>query len=309
MKKTAKQSDLLLDNKQIKSLSVSQTDIPAIWQLYWLKKTEYNVNVKLQFKGNSPHNHSFFEIHFLTEGSISYKIGDEIIELRAGEFLVVSPYTKHTVVSGSDVVKKIAIGFDLHIDEQSPLFVKLKQMKSVPYHYGKYNNCIISPLQLILNEMDMKDYNADFLKRSLLNAFMLSLMKELPLGDETNQEPDTEKTEINTGDESVYLAVVKYLELNIDRIVSIEELSNVLTISVSQLKRRLFRYSGISYRTIREKIKIARARELLATNMSMAQISEAIGISNEYNFNRFFKRIEGMTPGKFREILQTNNYK
>ena len=134
-------------------------------------------------------------------------------------------------------------------------------------------------------------------------------MKELPLGDETNEEINTEKTEIDTSDESVYLAVVKYLDLNMDRIVSIEELSNVLTISESQLKRRLFRYSGISYRTIREKIKIARARELLATNMSMAQISEAIGISNEYNFNRFFKRIEGMTPGKFREILQTNNYK
>ena len=223
--------------------------------------------------------------------------------------MAVSPYTTHNVVSGADIVKKIAIGFDLHIDEQAPLSLKLEKMKSVSYYYGKYNNCIILPLQLILNEMDMKDHHADFLKRSLLNAFMLSLMKELPLEDEANEEPDTEKTEIDTSDESVYLAVVKYLDLNMDRIVSIEELSNVLTISESQLKRRLFRYSGISYRTIREKIKIARARELLTTNMSMAQISEAIGISNEYNFNRFFKRIEGMTPGKFREILQTNNYK
>ena len=309
METTIVRNDLLLENKQIKSLSVSQTDIPMTWQLYWLKKTEYNVNVKLQFKGNSPHNHSFFEIHFLTEGAISYKIGDEVVELKAGDFLVASPYTTHNVVSGSDIVKKIAIGFDLHIDEQNSLSSKLEKMKSVPYHYGRYNNCIILPLQLILNEMDMKDHNADFLKRSLLNAFMLSLMKELPLSDESYEESETEKTEIDTSDESVYLAVVKYLDLNIDRIVSIEELSNVLTISVSQLKRRLFRYSGISYRTIREKIKIARARELLATNMSMAQISEAIGISNEYNFNRFFKRIEGMTPGKFREILQTNNYK
>lgn len=309
METTIVRNDLLLENKQIKSLSVSQTDIPMTWQLYWLKKTEYNVNVKLQFKGNSPHNHSFFEIHFLTEGTICYKINDEIIELQAGDFLVASPYTTHNVVSGSDVVKKIAIGFDLHIDEQNYLFSKLEKMKSVPYHYGRYNNCIILPLQLILNEMDMKDHNADFLKRSLLNAFMLSLMKELPLSDESYEESETEKTEIDTSDESVYLAVVKYLDLNMDRIVSIEELSNVLTISESQLKRRLFRYSGISYRTIREKIKIARARELLATNMSMAQISEAIGISNEYNFNRFFKRIEGITPGKFREILQTNNYK
>lgn len=309
MEKSINRSDLLLDNKQIKSLSVSQTDIPLTWQLYWLKKTEYNANVKLQFKGNSPHNHSFFEIHFLTEGSIGYKIGDEVIELKAGDFLVVSPCTTHNVVSGSDIVKKIAIGFDLHIDEQDPLSLKLEKMKSVPYHHGRYNDCIISPLELILNEMDMKDANADFLKRSLLNAFMLSLMNELPLSDDGYEEPDTDQTEIDTSDESVYLAVVKYLELNIDRIVPIEELSDVLSISLSQLKRRLYRYSGISYRTIREKIKIARARELLATNMSMAQISEAIGISNEYNFNRFFKRIEGMTPGKFREILQTNNYK
>lgn len=309
MKSTIKSSDYLLDNKQIKALSVSQTDIAMKWQLFWLKKTEYNAKVKLQFKGNSPHNHSFFEIHFLTEGSISYKIGEEIIELNAGDFLVVSPGTIHNVVSGSDVVKKIAIGFDLHIDGQDPLSVELEKMKLVSYHYGRYNKLILSPLELVLNEMDMKDSNADYLKRFLLNTFMLSLMKELSLGEEGVKESNAEKPEIDTSDESVYLSAVKYLESNIDKIVSIEELSNVLTISVSQLKRRLYRYSGISYRTIREKIKIARARELLGTNMSMAQISEAIGISNEYNFNRFFKRIEGMTPGKFREILQTNNYK
>ena len=129
METTIVRNDLLLENKQIKSLSVSQTDIPMTWQLYWLKKTEYNVNVKLQFKGNSPHNHSFFEIHFLTEGSISYKIGDEVVELKTGDFLAVSPYTTHNVVSGADIVKKIAIGFDLHIDEQAPLSLKLEKMR------------------------------------------------------------------------------------------------------------------------------------------------------------------------------------
>ncbi len=60
---------------------------------------------------------------------------------------------------------------------------------------------------------------------------------------------------------------------------------------------------------MRDEVKCSIARDLLSTNMSMSEISEAIGMSNEYSFNRFFKRVEGMTPGRYRDAIRSSNYK
>ena len=49
--------------------------------------------------------------------------------------------------------------------------------------------------------------------------------------------------------------------------------------------------------------------ELLASNLSLSEISEMIGMGNEYTFNRFFKRVEGMPPARFRNALRSSNYK
>ena len=47
--------------------------------------------------------------------------------------------------------------------------------------------------------------------------------------------------------------------------------------------------------------KARQARKLLLeTELSLQQISEMLGFSEHNNFNRFFKRIEGMPPGIFR---------
>ncbi len=300
---------ILLDNKQITDVSVSEEDIPVKWHLYWLKKSEYNSSIHSPFNGASPHNHSFYEMQFITEGTLEYMIGDELIKLGEGDYLIVAPKTNHYSVSRSDIMKKISIGFEISYDDNNEITRQLSVLRNFPYHYGKANNFMLSTLKLILEELNERDSNQSMIKRMLLNVFLLSLAGELSSRDEKNQQEADVQPQIEMSDETVYNAIVHYLQNNIDRNITIAELSENLLISISQLNRRLIRYSGMSFSKIKDSIRCSKARELLATNMSMSQISEAIGVSNEYSFNRFFKRVEGMTPGRFRESLQTNNYK
>ena len=54
-----------------------------------------------------------------------------------------------------------------------------------------------------------------------------------------------------------------------------------------------------------EKYKIKMAKKLLTeTNMTVGAISEKLNYTNAQNFIRFFNKMEGMTPGKFRQSLK-----
>lgn len=309
MDSSVKYSDLLLDNKQIKDVRIPDKDIPVVWHLYWLKRSEYNSRIHAPFKRAVSHNHSFFEMQFITEGEVEYRIGQERVRIGSGQFLIVCPKIDHFSVYRSDVLRRLSIGFDLWTEKEEQIAAQLEYLRSIPYYSAGYSPCMISALELILNEVDERDSFAGYMKRALLNTFLLSVLHALSVNAHRPERLPSAQNKIEASDETVYQAVTNYLQRNISKNICLQELSDVLLISISQLNRRLIRYSGMSFQKLKDSIKCARARELLATDMNMAQISEAIGISNEYSFNRFFKRVEGMTPGRFRESLQTNNYK
>ena len=57
--------------------------------------------------------------------------------------------------------------------------------------------------------------------------------------------------------------------------------------------------------------KSKEAEHLLASSeLSLSEISDALGFENEYYFNTFFKRINGISPGTYRRLIkkQTNEY-
>lgn len=61
---------------------------------------------------------------------------------------------------------------------------------------------------------------------------------------------------------------------------------------------------GINITNYINNIRIYHAKELLSKdNYSIAQVAQKIGLSNDIALIRLFKKVEGVTPGKFRETL------
>ncbi len=298
-----------LDNQQVKAVSLPEKDPAVRWHLYWLKKTEYNAQVHAQFKGAAPHHHSFFEMHLITQGNVEYRIGEKLIRLDSGDFLLISPKTEHLSVSHSDILKKLSIGFDMFPDGEDLFGTRLNEIRCIPYFSGQDDGALSAVLELILSDPGERTLLGGYLRRTMLNAFLITLLRMIPSAEEVQHSEEACPVRSEISDETLYQSVVQYLQANIGKNVSLEETSDYLLISISQLNRRLIRYSKMSFSGLKDQVRISRARELLATNLSLGQIGAAVGISNEYSFNRFFKRVEGMTPGQFREALQTNNYK
>ena len=64
-------------------------------------------------------------------------------------------------------------------------------------------------------------------------------------------------------------------------------------------------YEKISILNYISMLRIEEAKNLIKnTNKTFAEIAESVGFNNFRNFNRTFKKIEGITPGQFRKLSQ-----
>ncbi len=102
-----------------------------------------------------------------------------------------------------------------------------------------------------------------------------------------------------------YSAILKYISENYSS-VSLEELSSLFHYSGKQLGRIVSKYAGMSFKDLTLKLKMGKSAKMLTeTNLSINQISEAVGYSNLSSFCRAFNKYFGTPPQKFR--LEANN--
>lgn len=52
-------------------------------------------------------------------------------------------------------------------------------------------------------------------------------------------------------------------------------------------------------------VRVQKAKELLKTDLPLHTVSDMVGINNRTTFVRMFKKVEGVTLGEFRRLLNT----
>ena len=98
--------------------------------------------------------------------------------------------------------------------------------------------------------------------------------------------------------------VISYLQLNLERSVSLSELAKVVQLSPSRFARGFKQATGISPHQYILKCKIERARELLKDPLlSIADISYTLSFSSQSHFTTVFRRFTGVTPNTYRQNL------
>jgi len=94
--------------------------------------------------------------------------------------------------------------------------------------------------------------------------------------------------------------IIEYMRQNIDRKITLEELSEIARLSTFYLSRAFKEATGYPIITYFNKMKIEKAKELLIEeNKKVKEVAYQLGYTNEFNFSRIFKRIEGLSPKEF----------
>ena len=98
--------------------------------------------------------------------------------------------------------------------------------------------------------------------------------------------------------------VISYLQINLEKSVSLSELAQVVELSTSRFARGFKQTTGISPHQYVLECKIEKAKELLKNPLlSIADISYTLSFSSQSHFTAVFRRFTGATPNNYRKNL------
>jgi len=100
----------------------------------------------------------------------------------------------------------------------------------------------------------------------------------------------------------IRLGAVIAMMTRADRAVGNEELARAVGLSVRAFERAFAAEYGLPPQQYLKRLRLQIAsRRLVATKESLAEIADAGGFADQSHFTREFRRLTGMTPGRYRE--------
>lgn len=102
----------------------------------------------------------------------------------------------------------------------------------------------------------------------------------------------------------------EFIELNYSRMISIDQLSEHVSLSKYHLIRRFSATTGLTPGAYLTRVRTEKAMELLrGTSLSIEAIAERIGYSSGSYFIKAFRNMTGLTPGEFRSGDESLSYR
>ena len=106
------------------------------------------------------------------------------------------------------------------------------------------------------------------------------------------------------GDIDLHVMVIDYINKNYHlQKLNISMIADIYNVNISYLSNEFKKKTGIGALDYLQITRIEKAKELLRnTEKKNKEILSEVGFTNEVSFIRVFKRLEGITPGQFREL-------
>jgi AraC-like DNA-binding protein len=95
---------------------------------------------------------------------------------------------------------------------------------------------------------------------------------------------------------------IDYLRNNIDKVLTLEDIAAQVSLSPSHFSFLFKKKTGFSPIEYFNHLKVQKACQyLLFTNLRVKEISQELGIEDQYYFSRLFTKIMGIAPNDYRE--------
>ena len=107
--------------------------------------------------------------------------------------------------------------------------------------------------------------------------------------------------DVSTQEEKQYAKLIQYIQAEYSHDISLETVSEALSMSPSYIGLVFRRVAGTSFLKFLTDTRMAEAKRLLlTTDLTLREIGQRVGIENQNTLIRTFKKTEGITPGQFR---------
>ncbi len=251
---------------------------PDILAFHWSLNQKFE-----QYYDYGGERHPFYELVFVTEGTVGITAGEEVYTLSAGQMLLHPPDEFHRIWSEFESAPRVRnlSFFAATIPSYSSRILQLSDEEQ-------------SELNIICDTVAKALAAND---RGLLNEQRLRLEIWL-LGVTKN---DGEVIVRPTLPSALrYAEIVNLLHTHLHEQLSAQEIAALCNISLSALKKIFTRYAGMGVSRYFTEMKMRYAAEQLQAGMRVGEVAAALGYFDQNYFSTVFRRVMGAPPGTFR---------
>ena len=292
---------ILLDHQLREQISYEATDFPVAYY--------HDELMELPNWAGPIHWHPDFEIATATRNVLDYQVGQQHVNLKAGDSIFINRNVLHRVcqLSGNspDPVPIIVFSGAAVAPEHSAMYQKyilpIAQCDSLPFVVFRQEdsscgevNCLLQKTYRCLSrhspcyEMEVQRNLSRILEYLFLNL---------------DSFPQWEVSRIQLKNQVRLQKMLMYIYEHYGKTVTLEEIANAAHISRSEAGRCFQTYLGCSpiEALIQYRLQIA-CRLLSEKTHTLQEISAACGFNSVNYFSRQFKKAYGVTPGQNRDL-------
>mgnify|MGYP001461734005 CR=1 FL=1 len=256
--------------------------------------------------GNPWHMHSHFEMQYMFHGKAEWITKARHIELKPGQIMIIPNKLLHHREGILDKAQMMGLHFHLPGDySKHPKFGELReliyekdQILDLPVELRRK---IESLPEILLSEESFREQHAAvLLAQVMLDIFKLHFPSILALGDHIRDK----RKSTNDFQNQVYQTALKYVNDNLNKSISAEDVARTCGVSPRHLNRIFVQYGGITLgqHIIRRRIDKS-FHMLIKTDATIEEIAEKLGFSDSAHFIRTFQKSSGVTPGDYRKRI------
>lgn len=252
------------------------------------QKNIYNEKVsnRIQF-------HPFTYFYYIAEGFGKLSIESEIIEVNAGDLIIINSNIGHTLYLDKSISNIKLLGFG--IESVSVAGLLEDEVKSINYFHIDNRDKSLK-FEEYFEDIYTEYKGNDIFAKSLANAIASTLVINLLRKYRTSI---TVKHDKKVNRQIDYIK--SYIDSNYNEDIKLEDLSSMAYMNkfhlISEFKQS-YRITPIEY-LILKRVEVAK-NLLISTNHTMEEISAIVGFNSQSYFNQVFKKKVGQTPSQFR---------
>ena len=265
--------------------------IISIDSLHTFFKSDFKKNYV--FKGEK---HNFWEIVFVTDGTVGITAEEEIFVLGSGQAVIHKPDEFHKIWSEFDTNPTvIVLSFDASV------FPKLDGRV---FHFDSSSHKKLEEVY----EMSFKCFEREGIKVSSvkpngkIDAEFIRLQLELLILSLVHKQETTARKGVRSAE--IFASAVKIMEDSPDAGYCIDDIAAMCSISPAYLKKIFVKYTGCSVMQYYSRLRARIACGYLDNGRSVKETALLLGFNDQNYFSTFFKRVMGMSPTDFRKNIK-----
>jgi AraC-like DNA-binding protein len=232
---------------------------------------------------------------FVAEGQFSFSMHRDKLDIGRGAIVLIPPDTPFQAAMAPDVTTLSIIGIRFRLmTEDNYDFLRLFRFPTV-LHIDESAAARETYFRLVFLQRQKTAVSRLLIGGLFQYVFGSLLARNLDHLTPVDPQGRTERMEV--------FRAVRWMENRLHEVITLEDIAETASVSANHLNYLFRTTTNMSPIRYLNYLRIQRSKELLLqTNMPVNEICEKVGIRDPYYFSRLFKKMEQLSPTRYREL-------